>query len=331
MIGNDLHHPKKCCSRRPKAKPKKIPLWRLAIFPMSLRQYIPSPIKNIYARLKKLRRRQQLYAQKEREGGVAKSELVAQLRQVGIVPGDVLLIHTSMSKMGYLENGPQTAIDALLETLGPEGTLVMPSSPVAALQVDYMAQAPVFDVKSTPSKMGAITEVFRKMPGTQRSLHPTEPVCAHGPQAKFITEGHFGRLTPYDEFSPWQRLAQLNGKIIYAGVTLINAGTSLHTLEDSVEFEYPVYTEKIYTVSVIDLKGEEHQVKTRAHNPVWSAKRRCDELIPWFESEGVLTKFSLGKADSLLLHAQPMLDTMIEGYRQKKITMYHPHGSAETK
>ena len=52
---------------------------------------------------------------------------VAQLRALGVERGGVLLVHTSFRAIGPLDGGPDGLIDALLEALGPDGTLVMPS------------------------------------------------------------------------------------------------------------------------------------------------------------------------------------------------------------
>ena len=53
-------------------------------------------------------------------------ELVAQLKQLGITPGGILLVHSSLRPLGKVEGGAETVVNALLEALGPEGTLLMP-------------------------------------------------------------------------------------------------------------------------------------------------------------------------------------------------------------
>lgn len=236
------------------------------------------------------------------------------------------MVHSAMSKIGFLENGPKTFVDALLEVVGESGTICMPSSPVKTLQLLHMQNAPVFDVKNTPSAMGAITEYFRKLPKTHRSLHPTEPVCANGRLAKDFTASHFGAITPYGENSPWKKLMDADGKILYIGVTLDNAGTHLHTLEDAVDFKYPVYADTIFTAKMVDETGAEKTMKTKVHNPEFSKRRKCDDLIPIFENEKVLEKHTLGRANVLLLDAKKMFTAMVSGYKKSGITMYTPHG-----
>ena len=66
------------------------------------------------------------------------STLTNQLEEMGIVKGDSLLVHASLRSMGFLEDGANTVIEALLNAVGESGNLLMPSSPVVGLQLDYV-------------------------------------------------------------------------------------------------------------------------------------------------------------------------------------------------
>jgi aminoglycoside 3-N-acetyltransferase len=291
-----------------------------------LRPLIPAFLLEAYRDHKKNKTRKTLENKKKKGQIITVDRLVKDLRAAGIQSGDTLLVHCAMSKIGYLEQGPKTLTDALFQVLGKDGNLLMPSSPNASFQIEYARRNPVFDVLNTPSKMGAISEYFRKLPGVKRSAHPTEPVCASGPDAEWLTNGHFGELTPYTAKSPWRRMYEREGKILYLGVTLDNAGTHLHTLEDAVDFKYPVYAEEIFSFTVIDEQGKSHEVKTKVHNPEISKKRQCDGLLPLFEREKVAKKIKIGEADSWLFDGKKMFACMIENYRKKGITMYTPNG-----
>ena len=292
----------------------------------TIRSLTPQFLLKLFRSYKKKKVRQDLADQKKTGQIITQVMLVDQLKKMGITAGDTLLVHSSMSKIGYLENGPETFINALIEVIGPEGNLMMPSSPNPSLQIQFIKDNPTFDVNNSPSKLGAITECFRKMPGVKRSWHPTEPVCAFGPDADFLTQGHFGELTPYTANSPFARLYEKNGKILYVGVTLDNAGTNLHTLEDAVDFPYPVYADEIFDVEIIDENGQSHQTKTKVHNPVWSAQRKCDQLLPMFEEHRVMSREILGKSQTLLFNGKGMIELMIEQFKKKGVTMYHPNG-----
>jgi aminoglycoside 3-N-acetyltransferase len=292
-----------------------------------VRSITPKPLLDWNRQRKKRGRNAQLESQKNNNEAFTVEDLVKDLKGMGIVEGDVILVHSSLSKIGYLQDGPKTLVDALIETVGPKGTILMPTSPNNVYQLNYIRNTPFFDVLNSPSKTGKITEYFRTLPEALRSLHPTEPVSAIGNNAEWFIEGHFNQETPYNANSPFYRVSEKKGKILYIGVTLSMAGTNLHTLEDAVDFKYPIYHNELFDIELIDSFGLKHKVKTKVHNPEWSKKRKCDDLIPMFEAEGVLEKVQLGEAKTLLLDAEKMLKVMIEKYEEEGITMYTPTGS----
>ena len=89
----------------------------------------------------------------------------------------IVMVHSSLGRVGWTQGGPLTVIAALLEVLGPRGTLVMPAE---SPQLADPTNAAVFDPLTTPTTMGAIPEAFRSYPGTLRSNHPLGSVCANG-------------------------------------------------------------------------------------------------------------------------------------------------------
>jgi aminoglycoside 3-N-acetyltransferase len=291
-----------------------------------IRSIVPQKLLDAYREKKKDKQRKALLQQAERGEVLTCDQLVSDIRNCGIESGDSVLVHSSFSKIGFVEGGPKTFVDALLQVVGPSGNLLMPSSPNAGYQLDYIRNLQTFDVLNDPSRMGAITEYFRKLPGVLRSESPTEPVCCFGPKADWFTSGHLGELTPYTRNSPFARLAEAGGKILYIGVTLDNAGTSLHVLEDAVEeFKFPVYYSEVFHVSVKQANGNTVPVSVKVHNPEQSAKRKCDELLPLFEAKGVLKYAAIGKAKTLVFDASKMLEVMISSYNSEGITMYTPH------
>lgn len=294
-----------------------------------LRKLLPLAVLEKFRSFKKQQRRRQLQQQAQAGKVLTRPALVRQLHNMGIAEGDTIMVHCSLSQLGFVEGGSATLIEAILETIGLGGHLLMPSSPIKTLQLTFAQQNTTVDLRSIPSAMGALSETFRNWPGVKRSPHPTEPVLAWGEQAAWLTEGHRGQITPYNEHSPYRRMMQLNGKILYAGVTLDNAGTHLHTLEDAVDFPYPIYYPEVFRFQLIDAEGIPQEVETKVHNPEWSVQRRCDELIPLFQQAGVLQRYNLGQAECLLLDAQGMLNTMLKAFHERKITMYHPQGQVE--
>jgi aminoglycoside 3-N-acetyltransferase len=275
----------------------------------------------------KKQRRNKIREQEKNNTGVTKETLLADLKKIGLASGDSVLVHSSLSKIGFVPGGAATVIDALFEAVGAEGTLLFPTFPAKGKNKTHLEEHPFFDIVNTPSQMGSITEYFRKLPNVYRSFHPTDPVSAKGPLAEYYTSTHYNQLTPYNEYSPFRKLCDKKGKILMMGTTLNGACTNLHTLEDAVNFRYPVYDEKIVDVKMIDEAGKTSTVKTKVHNPEYSVKRNCDALKPLFEKENVLTNGTIGSAKSMLIDADRMLQVMIKYYNEQGVTMYTPYGN----
>jgi aminoglycoside 3-N-acetyltransferase len=293
----------------------------------NLRKLMPERFLRWYRKRRKNRVRENIEKQRTAGEGFTHEDLRRQLSEMGIAAGDSVLVHSSLSKMGYIAGGPGTVIQALLDSVGPLGNVLMPTSPNDGRQLDYVRDLDVFDVLYTPSRLGIISETFRKHPRAIRSGSATEPVSCIGADAEHFVSGHIDQQTPYDDESPFYKLAEAKGKILYVGCTLDNAGTSLHLLEDAVpDFKFPVYYPEKFEVKIRDARGELQQRNIKVHNPEMSAKRRCDELIPMFEQAGVMKRVLLGSAATLLFEAGPMLELMLQAYHEKGVTMYTPKG-----
>lgn len=169
-------------------------------------------------------------------------------QKMGIRAGDILLVHSSLSSIGWVCGGAQSVIDALINILGSEGTLVMPSHsgelsdpnqwnhppvPEEWYQIIYK-NMPGFDPDKTPTRgMGKIGELFRTYPRVTRSNHPQVSFSASGKQSVKITENH--PLTPqFGIDSPLGKLYKNKAKVLLLGVSY-DACTSFHLSETIVE------------------------------------------------------------------------------------------------
>jgi aminoglycoside 3-N-acetyltransferase len=292
-----------------------------------IREMTPQWALDSFRKFKKDKRNRSLEKKRRKGQVIDEKTLLANLQRLSILPGDSVLVHCAMSKIGALENGPATLVNALMQAVGPEGHILMPTSPNPQMQLDYIRELDIFDVQNSPSKMGAVSEYFRKLPGVERSCSPTEPISVWGPEAKWFTEGHFGKTTPYDADSPFRRLVEKKGKILYIGVTLINAGTSLHTLEDAVDdFLLPVYYPETFPVKVKTADGNIHSWEVKVHNPEVSVQRKCDDLLPIFHRVGAARLNQLGEASTWVFDAKRMFEVMMKEYQEFGVTMYDAKG-----
>ncbi|MBI3971647.1 MAG: AAC(3) family N-acetyltransferase [Chloroflexi bacterium] len=152
---------------------------------------------------------------------VTRTQLAADLRALGIGAGDTVLFHSSLKSVGWVEPGPEAVVEAFLDVVGPEGTIVVPTL-VPALR----GIRPPFDVITSPSEMGRLTEEVRRWLGARRSNHPTHSVAALGRLADELTVAHGrggGPNTPWGTRalgfdSPWDRLRALDAWVLLIGV-----------------------------------------------------------------------------------------------------------------
>ena len=107
----------------------------------------------------------------------------------------------------------------------------MPTFPFLGKQLHYVEKGQKFDVVRTPSQVGLITEVFRRMPGVVRSLHPTHSFAAWGRHAEELVSTHHLGGT-FDEKSPIFRLQDYDGLVVGLGTGLRDSFTILHVAEE---------------------------------------------------------------------------------------------------
>jgi len=204
----------------------------------------------------------------------------------GLEKGDLVLVHSSLMKLilkvkRYYGDLPtaQMVYDSLLMAIGEEGTLVLP-----LYNFDF-EDTKFFDIRKTPSQMGALTEVGRKDPKAIRTGHPIYSFSVRGRLAKEF-EG-IDNKSGYGDDSPFAKLHELGGKIAVIGLKDRNSQTSAHYVEEQMQVDFRRYKE--FTGDYVDKDGNK---STRTYllyvrdteNGVDQTDN--DNLMDWYWNEG---------------------------------------------
>lgn len=242
---------------------------------------------------------------------MSSASVVQQLFSLGVGPGGVVLVHTAFSKVQPIEGGPAGLIESLLDALGPEGTLVMPSM---SDDDDHP-----FDPSTTPCLgLGIVADTFWRMPDVLRSNNP-HAFAAVGSQAAAITRDH-PLDVPHGLNSPVGRVYELGGQVLLLGVGH-SEDTTIHLAESLAGVRY---------------RSRKHLFIDKAGNPTRFDYEEIDHCCEnfhlageWLDATGVQRKGKVGGADALLARSTDIVRVVRERLQENEMIFLHPFGVDE--
>jgi len=195
---------------------------------------------------------------------VTRFDITKAARKVGIRKGDIVMTHSSFKSLGEVEGGAETVISGLLDAVGDEGTLVLPTFSQKNFESSYQTWH-----MDKPSDTGYLTEYFRKREGSLRSDQATHSVAAFGKYARelTITHGHTHKRegncgdTPFSADSPFEKMYNMNGRILMIGcgalyITYRHYAEYLYIERELKSIEaHPDYLEMKNMLSAFNKKG----------------------------------------------------------------------------
>ncbi len=247
------------------------------------------------------------------------------LRNVGVKRGQAIMVHTSLSSLGYVCGGAQTIIEALLHSVGQEGTIIMPTQSWKNLDPTtgvYWQEPkewwpvireyiPAYDERITPTNtMGAVAEMFRQWPGTIRSGHPARSVAAWGRYAKYLTEKH-SLSDIFGDGSPIGRLYELDGAVLLIGVGY-DKNTSLHLAD--ARAEYPG-KHTVVESSAIQVDG---QRVWKSYETLAVDGEDFPAIGEAFEQTGQVRHVSLGDGILSMMSQRALVDFAVEWMNENR-------------
>jgi len=242
---------------------------------------------------------------------VSKNVLVRQLVDLGVAPGDVLLVHTAFSKVRPVAGGPLGLIAALRDALGADGTLMMPSM---SGDDDHP-----FDPRTSPCReMGVVAEGFWRCPDVLRSDSP-HAFAAIGPRAEQITSPH-PIDPPHGLDSPVGRAYELAGQVLLLGVGH-EANTTVHLAENLAGVRYRRET---YVTILKDGRPVRFDYKEIDH-----CCQNFALVDRWLDDRQLQRRGTVGHSEARLARSVDIVSVVTDHLRADQTIFLHPRGVDE--
>lgn len=239
------------------------------------------------------------------------TDLQRKLIDLGISSGDTLLVHSSFDAFEGFQGKPTDVIAVLQSVVGELGLVMMPTMTFGGTAVEHARSNQLFDVARTPSRMGLLTELFRRSTGVVRSIHPTHSVAIWGADADAVAAGHHMADTPCGVGTPFDALRKRRGKIVLLG-TGMGVLTFYHTLEAVLESQLPVspFTAERFHLQCKTRDGKILDTHCRLFEPPVSKRRNLQRMVPFLKQNGFWRDGRVGGLKIIVLAAADVEKTV---------------------
>jgi aminoglycoside N3'-acetyltransferase len=272
--------------------------------------FSPKVIKNIATQMNQKR---SITAAKVRLKVKVSKEYLAQVFDTIQIDSDVF-VHSSLMHIGKIEGGYKEVVRLLnTKVLDNQHTLLFSALPFKGSSEEFLKGLSVFDISTAAVEMGVVNEYYSMLPNAERSLSPTHSVVAVGPAATDYTAFHHLSETPFDENSPYFKIAAKKGKILMFGAGLSHL-TIIHVVEDLLgdDFPFRVYTKKRYQIELINKKGERSRGTFMAHDSFRGLFRDIEPLTKSLRTLPGTVIFPLGCSELILMDAREIIVYLLE-------------------
>ena len=221
-------------------------------------------------------------------------EIKTAFKSIGITMGDIIVLQSSYKGCGEIEKGPEGLIDALIDILGDQGTLLMPT-----YNFEMWIKNRRFDIKQTPSEVGIISEIFRKRDDVGRTIHPIHSLAVWGKYKREFESMNY--RNSFGRNSIFSKLKKYNALYVTIG------------LGDKMPFLPCHYTENVMNVSyrknknfsgmythldrVSETKTYSFSVRLNDKNPVFRVHQNLVKLekVNTYNKNNILLCYSRAK------------------------------------
>ncbi|MFB6070788.1 MAG: aminoglycoside N(3)-acetyltransferase [Halanaeroarchaeum sp.] len=255
---------------------------------------------------------------------VTVASIVEDLRDVGVRPGSTLIVHSSLSAIGWVAGGAQAVVEALQRAVTAGGTVVVPTHSSQYTNPEHWENPPVPDEwiqriresmpayrpEATPTRgVGAVPETFRSFPDVVRSRHPESSFAAWGAEADAVIADH---VLDYGlgEGSPLAKIYERDGEVLLLGVGH-GVNTSIHLAEYRADVDAGSYT----NVVPVRRDGERTLVEIE---DIETSTEDFPALGTAFERTVGARYGTVGVADATLLDQGSLVDFAVEWLEENR-------------
>jgi aminoglycoside 3-N-acetyltransferase len=240
-------------------------------------------------------------------------QMLSDLEQIGIQRGDLLLVHSSFKALGPIDYSPSDVIHTMLQFLGTEGTLMMPTF---TYSYSGITDIKPFHLLKTPGvSNGILTETLRKFPGTLRSAHPTYSVAASGKYAPQITQNK-ENATPLGRGSSYDIAYQSGAKVLLLGVCN-NRNSMLHYAEVVSDVPYNNIPFRAFWGKTALVEKDDHTVEVPLSDEFPGCSANFGVADAFFEEKKIMSKEKICSADSLCMNAKDIVAAAVDKFKEQ--------------
>jgi len=259
------------------------------------------------------------------------ADIEQKLRQMSISDGNLLIVHSSYNALKPTGATPNDIIDMLLELIGPNGTLALPTIPTYSnvselgrhlITRDVSEEVIEYNPQRTPSGTGIITNIFLTYPGVVRSKHPLNTMAALGPLAEQIIKNNLDGYEPLPcgVNSSWKFCADNNAKILALGVDMAHSLTMIHVAEDINPDKWPADWYRKRKCRIIENENQ-IEIIVRERHPKWAMYYAERTLYKDLLKSGIMKSDSLeGIRIELIDDSKRLID-----YLNSRNDNYYPY------
>lgn len=234
---------------------------------------------------------------------ITKEDLINDIKNMGLLRTDSVLIHSSMKAIGEVAGRADTVLDAFMEYFC-EGRVMLPTHTWRQMSEDYN----VFDPETEPACVGILPNLFMKRAGVVRSLHPTHSMAVYGKDAEEYIRGEEKCTTPCTPGGCWDRLRDIDAKILLIGVNHIR-NTYIHSIEEV--FDVPErLTEKPVDFKIKMSDGTLKNVSVHRHYSPHTAhiSESFDKFTRAYYETGAARQVRFGNAECIFCDAKKLFE-----------------------